>query len=233
MKILLVGGSKGLGKELLCQLTRHTDNHVVYVCRTHSELVEIRDSLEWMELDLNWGSPDIAHVVKKAATRLGGIDALIVSSGHGAYHPVLVSDATIQKMFQTNVFGPWAVYREALKYLLKSRGKAIFVTSIADRKPGCGGLSWYAGSKGAVNSWVISESRRAASKGVALCAVSPGFFDSEMTEDMKPEEKEKSTKAIPYGRFGGVGEIAMFVKGLLDQSNWAVAGSIYELSGGA
>lgn len=233
MKILLIGGSKGLGEELLCQLTAHTDHHVVYMCRTKSSFAEIRNKLEWMELNLSWSSPDIAHAVKKAATKLDGIDVLIVCSGRGEFHPILVSDETVKLAFQVNCFGPMAVYREAVKYLQKSRGKAIFVTSIASRKPGSGGLSVYAATKGAMNSWVISEGRRAAKGGIGVCAVAAGYFESPMTANLKPEIREAAVANIPFGRFGGVGEVAMFIKSLLDQSNWAVAGSVYELSGGA
>lgn len=232
-KILLIGGSKGLGEELLCVLTRHTEDHVIYACRSRSSFADIKNKLEWLELDLTWESQEVAAAVRRAAYILGGLDVLIVSSGLGAFHQVLVGDSVIKEIFQINVFGPLAVYRTAIKYLLKSKGKAIFVTSTASRKPGSGGLSLYAASKGAINSWVISEGRRAARGGVGLCAVSPGYFESPMVSGLMTPVRNAATKAIPYGRFGGTGEIALFIKSLLDQSNWSIAGSIFELSGGA
>ena len=129
--------------------------------------------------------------------------------------------------------GKWEKEITELRKLLRSKGKAVFVTSTAARRPGSGGLSYYAATKGALNSWVISEGRRQAKKGIGLCAVAPGFFESPMTDEMAPGLVEAVTKAIPFGRFGSCDEIATFIDSLLDQSNWTLAGSIYECAGGA
>lgn len=219
MKILLIGGSKGLGAEVAERLSHH-------------DLVTMsRSSIP--ALDLEWPEEKIRAAVKDAITRLGGLDALIVSSGLGAYHKPTISDEQVKRIYQVNVFGPMTVFRAAQRALLRSKGKAVFITSTASRRPGSGGLSVYGSSKAAVNSWVQSEGRRQAKHGIAMYAVSPGFFDSPMTVDMMPALREKVEKAIPFGRFGGADEISLFVGMLIEQSNWVLAGQVFECSGGA
>ena len=223
MKVLLIGHkAKGLGGAIYDQLSSQDEVQV-----------ETRSRGSDTPLDLNWEEDRIGEGVRSAIEGLGGLDTLIISSGMGAYYGPLVSGESVRKAFQVNVFGPMAVYRAALKALLRSKGKAVFITSTAARRPGSGGLSIYAATKGAINSWVVSEGRRAAKKGVALCAVAPGFFESPMTAELEPGVRDSVTRNIPFKRFGESDEIAKFTTDLLGQSNWCLAGQIFEVSGGA
>lgn len=145
----------------------------------------------------------------------------------------LASTDELKKLMQVNCFGPIACYKAALKALLKSQGKVMFVGSTVSRRPGAGSLAYYAASKGAINSWMLSEARRAARKKISLFVLQPGWFESPMTDEIKEEEKEKSRKAIPFKEFGSIEEIAKFGSDLVEQSNWVTSGSIFECSGGA
>lgn len=219
--VLLVGGSSGIGKAVKDRLNYGDDNYlVVSVSRRSDPSIDLRDD-------------DVRQRIRSLINGLGGLDYLIVSSGTGAYLGPLPTSQIVEELFRVNVLGPMEVYRGAFKALLKNKGKAIFVTSTAARRPGSGGLSVYGATKAALNSWVISEGRRAAKVGVALCAVAPGFVDTEMTENMVPAVKLATTKAIPMGRFGNTGEVASFIEGIMQQSNWCLAGQIFEISGGA
>jgi 3-oxoacyl-[acyl-carrier protein] reductase len=209
---------------------------VVYLSRTplKDQNVSVFENPPWVPLDLSWSGDKISEAVKEAINKLSGVDNIICSAAMGSYNGIMVGDATIEKLFKQNVFGPLAVYRAAVRPMIKQKfGRIIYITSISARKPGAGDLSLYAATKGAINSWVISESRRVAKAGIGLCAVAPGFFESPMTQNIDPVIKEKSTRAIPFKRFGEVGEIASFVESLTNQTPWVLSGSIYEASGGA
>lgn len=220
-RILLIGGSKGLGLELYERL--RVDNKVVRASRTSGE----------HRLNLAAPGAELQQATRACLESLGGLDVLIVSSGMGAYHTPLAAEAEIQGMFQVNVFGPILVFQSCLSSLVRSAGKAVMVSSTVARRPGASGLSLYAATKGALNSWVISEARRVARKGIALFAVSPGWFESPMTEGIAANTRRRNERSIPFGRFGSAAEIADFTLGLLRQSNWTLAGQIYEASGGA
>jgi NAD(P)-dependent dehydrogenase (short-subunit alcohol dehydrogenase family) len=223
MRVVLVGGNKGLG-EAIKQVLKLNEHKYEY---------RLVNRPTCSRFDLRGPEEQISLTIRDAITDMGGCDALIVSAGSGAYHKPTVSQDVVEELMLVNFIGPTTCFRAAQKALLKSKGKAIFVSSTVARRPGSGGLSYYAATKGAMNSWVQSEGRRQAKHGVALCAVSPGFFDSPMTDEINCKVRAVSEKAIPYGRFGTCDEIAEFIVGLLYQSNWCLAGSIYELSGGA
>ena len=221
MNILLIGGSKGIGQAIREKLV--SQDHIV-------------TTMNRPYMDLTLSTEEISNRIKqcmKIKNHYLPIDALIVSAGQGAFMNPIVSDETAETLFRTNTIGPIACYWGALKGLLKAQGKVIFITSTVARKPGSGGLSLYAATKGALHSFVISEGRRAAKHGIGICAVAPGYIDSPMTESLIPQVRNSVVKGIPYGRMGLPGEVADFVSNLIHQSNWCLAGSIYELSGGA
>lgn len=221
MRVLVIGGSKGLGLAMAQSLTNTG-------CK-----VECRSRSSVPALDLEWNGDGIREACAEAIKELGGLDTLVISSGMGAYMSPTVSDEEVKKMYQTNVFGPMTVFRACQKALLKTKGKAMVITSTCSRRPGSGGLSVYGSAKAALNSWVLNEGRRQAKHGIALCSVSPGWFDSKMTVELKPKIREAAEKAIPFGRFGTAFEVADFACNILEQSNWCLAGQIFECSGGA
>jgi 3-oxoacyl-[acyl-carrier protein] reductase len=221
MKILLIGGSKGLGQIIYEKLGYF-----------HSIITMSRHSTEYT-LDLNWSEEKIQKAVKKAIRDLGGCDVLIVSSGYTKQTGPLVPEAEAQKLLKINYLGPMVVYKTVLRSLLKSKGKAIFVSSTVVRKPSASWLAHYAASKGALEAWAIPESKRAAEHGIGVCVVRPGWFNEGMADGLRCDTKRKAAKAIPFKRFGERKEIAEFISSLLYQSNWVIAGSVYEMTGGA
>jgi NAD(P)-dependent dehydrogenase (short-subunit alcohol dehydrogenase family) len=221
-RVLLIGGSKGIGAAVLNSL--QACDHRIAVMNRGTGLYS---------LDFTMPENTIRFHIKQTLTHWDSLDALVVCAGMGAYHSPTVGDEEITRLFRVNVLGPQAVFRACQKKLLKARGKAIFVTSTVARKPGSGGLSYYAATKGAMNSWIISEGRRQIKHGVGLCAVAPGFVNTPMTEEMATPLKDATVKAIPAGRYGEPYEIATMISDMVWWSNWCVAGQIYEASGGA
>jgi len=217
---LIIGGSKGLG-EVIAQYCNDRAHDVTCLSRSTDP-----------NLDLNWNGPTIISRVRGVIRNMGGIDNLIVSSGHGIYLNPIGNSEDVEETLRVNHTGPIFVFRAALKGLLKSQGKACMITSTCARKPGSGGLSVYGSSKAGLNGYVLNESRRVSRKGIALFAVSPGWFEGPMVEDLNVKAREAAEKAIPFGRFGNMEEIARFTVSLLEQSNWCVGGQIFECSGG-
>jgi 3-oxoacyl-[acyl-carrier protein] reductase len=217
MNTLLIGGSKGLG----ATLKKSLPGRVLALERQH--------------LDLGGDESAIYDAVDHALEELGGrLDRLVVSAGKATLpKPTGRRMREIEGLFAVNVFGPMAVFRATQRALLRSKGRACIVTSTVARRPGSAALAYYAATKGAVNTWVMSEGRRQAEHGVALFAVSPGWFESPMTDALPPAMRRAAEKAIPAGRFGTAEEVAAFTRQLLDAPAWTLFGQVFECSGGA
>jgi len=187
---------------------------------------------QWQELDLGWEEVPVREAVKKAIDKLGGIDWLVVSSGLGAYlGPFEMDRKRMRELMQINFHGPVEVYLAARKYLAKSQGKVLFVSSTVATR-GARGMSGYAATKGALNSFLLSEVRSAVKLGITMNVLSPGWVDTEMTQEIKEEIKQVIVKSIPIRRMAAPEEVADFAIKILETPPF-LTGQILEMSGGA
>ena len=150
----------------------------------------------------------------------------------GAYLNPVAPEEKIEELLHTNFVGPVLVYQAALKSLIKSSGSVLFLSSTVSRRPGASGLSVYAATKGAIESYVVSEARRVARKGVRMNVLSPGWVESPMTDEIDPALKERIIKAIPLKRMGSPEEIAQVALDIIEGPEF-LTGSIVEIGGGA
>lgn len=119
----------------------------------------------------------IDSVVAEIEDTVGPIDVLINNAGYG--HEGVMEESPLDEMrrqFDVNVFGAVAMIKAVLPYLrLRHRGHIINITSMAGfiTLPG---ISYYCGSKFALEG--ISEVLRkeVASLGIKVTAVAPGSF---------------------------------------------------------
>jgi 3-oxoacyl-[acyl-carrier protein] reductase len=182
-------------------------------------------------LDLSWPEERIRSTIEENVGE-SPLDGLVLSGGMGAYlAPWQMTESRIHEIFATNLFGPIAVYRALLKPLMKARGRVLWIGSTAARKPGATGLSVYAASKGAVESFVYSESRRLAPAGIAMNVLATGWVETDMTKDLKPDLREKILKAIPCGRMASPEEIASFAASIIESPSW-LTGEVLHMAGG-
>ncbi len=218
MKIIIVGASKGIGSAI-AQRSAAAGHEVLSLSRSTDP-----------PLDLTWSQEQITETVRVQVSN--GLDALVISGGMGAYLNPVAPEEKIEELLRTNFVGPVLVYQAALKSLIKSSGSVLFLSSTVSRRPGASGLSVYAATKGAIESYVVSEARRVARKGVRMNVLSPGWVESPMTDEIDPALKERIIKAIPLKRMGSPEEIAQVALDIIEGPEF-LTGSIVEIGGGA
>src|SRR5437660_350713 len=128
MRVLIVGASSGVGRELGRQASE-AGMTVAFAARRRA-LVESA-AAEHGGIPLVCDVRDEAScvaVVASAVDALGGLDALVYST---AVDPLVrLVDADLARWhdtFATNVFGAAAVTNEALPHLRASKGRAVYI----------------------------------------------------------------------------------------------------------
>lgn len=151
-KILITGGSNGIGKETAKQL-KAKGAQILIIGRNESRLKGVASDLDvhYVVADVS-KEEDILNTYKTVNEKLGGLDVLINNAGFGEW--ALVEDLTLesfQKVFNTNVFGAALMAREAAKIFKQQKsGNIINIASTAASK-GFKYGSVYAGSKFALS----------------------------------------------------------------------------------
>ncbi|WP_046247249.1 SDR family oxidoreductase [Hymenobacter terrenus] len=147
-KVLLTGGSSGIGLETARQLVQA--GAAVVICgRDEAALAHAAQTTGAgaIRADVSQEA-DVIALVQRAAQQLGGLNVVINNAGFGLHAPLpALTLAGFQQVLATNVLGAFLVGREAAKHFIAQRaGNIINVASTAGQRGYATGTA-YAASK--------------------------------------------------------------------------------------
>ncbi len=237
--VLITGASKGIGAEIAKELAQMG----LKVWINYRSKPELADNLK-KEIENNGGQ---AAVICFDATNekdfIAGIEAILSSDGELSY---LVNNAGITNdklsmrmqvedfngVLEANLTSCFIGCREALKIMRKQGyGSVVNIASIIGEIGNIGQCN-YAASKGGMIAMTKSFAKEGGSKAIRFNCITPGFIQSDMTENLKEEIKASYAANIPLGRFGNGKEVAGAVAFLLsDHANY-ITGEVLKVNGG-
>lgn len=207
-KILVTGASSGIGKACAEALLDGGASVAVHAHR-NTAVVEAMaaahpDSAHPLSADLSTESGCVSACAE-AMEKMGGLDGLIHSAGIWTDGAIRNLDAqTLETMFRTNTFSSYYLARECARTM--NTGTMVFIGSTAGQR-GEPGHSHYAGSKGAVQSMVMSLAQELAPS-IRVNIVSPGWVRTPMSEAALTEREEAITSLVPLKRVAEAEDVA-------------------------
>ena len=176
----------------------------------------------------------------EATAALGPLVGLVNNAGSsGRFAPVVEQDAAdITRLFAVNVVGTMLCCKAAAQRMSTRKGgnggAVVNLSSIAARLGGLPGLSVYAATKGAVESFTKGFATEVGPEGIRVNAVAPGMIATDMTEGFlsQPGARERVAASTPLGRVGAPEDIAEAVAWLISPAAAFVTGSVVSVSGG-
>ncbi len=196
MRTVVVGASSGLGRCIGIGLARR-GARVALLARRLYRLEEAAEEAGGGAMALRCDVTDESScrgAIEEAARRLGGIDALVYSTGMGPLARLSETDATVwRQVLDTNVVGASLVTSAALPHLTKSGGVAAYLSSVsASQTAPWPGLGAYVVSKAALERLVDAWRAEHPSVGftrvvVGDCAGGEGPSMTEFPSDWDPE----------------------------------------------
>ena len=160
MKVVVVGASSGLGRCIGVDRGRRGDQ-VALLARRRDRLVDAAKEAGPDALAITCDVTDESScraAIEEAAAGMGGIDAVVYSTGIGPLGPIAELGADVwRRAFDTNVVGAAVVTSAALPYLAESGGVAAYLSSVsASLTPPWPGFGAYTVSKAALDKLVES-----------------------------------------------------------------------------
>lgn len=175
--VLITGCSSGFGK-LIAKTFQHHGWNVVATMRSPEKETELEqsDSLLVTRLDVI-DQQSIELAIAQANEKFGQVDALVNNAGYGGHGMFEQFDInSIERMFDTNVYGPMRTVKALMPAMREQGGGSIVnVTSMA----GIIGLpfaSTYSASKFAVQGWSEGLALESAPFNVKVHTVAPGAY---------------------------------------------------------
>ncbi len=245
-KILLVtGGSRGIGAATARAAGREgyrvVVNYVADEKAAHAVVADIQKAggkAEAIKADVGQ-EKDILHLFETIAKKIGRLTHLVNNAGIiGRASTLVAADpATIRKVIDLNVTGAILVAREAIKQMLPAQGgkggAIVNLSSMAASLGAPGEYTWYAASKGAIDSLTVGLAREVAKEGIRVNAVSPGLIETDIhAAGGQPDLLERLAHLTPVGRAGSAEEVAAAILWLLSDQASYVTGANVRVSGG-
>ena len=228
-RVWVTGASRGLGRAMALGFAA-AGAQVALTARSADGIKEVAVEIEAMggEPLVLVGSVSDSEAVSRSAAIIreewGGLDVLVNCAGISPTfkRAELLEDEEWRHVLDINVTGTFLCAREAGKLMLDSGGVGM------ER------MLAYSASKGAVDSITRTLALEWAERGVRVNTISPGYFETDMTEALRGHQKWRGhlLSKIPMGRFGVPEEIVSAALFLASDASGFMTGSNMVVDGG-
>lgn len=238
---LVTGASRGIGKEI----ARVLASRGAAVAVNYARSAEAAQSL-CAEIEAAGGrafpvcfdvsdAQAVEQGVEKVNEVLGPLHILVNNAGVSVDALLMrAQDEDWQRTMSINLTGAFQMARACSRQLLKAKakGRIINISSVVGEQ-GNVGQAMYSASKAGLLGLTKSLAREFAPRGVTVNAVTPGYIDTDMTQDSLNESaREALLKQIPLGRVGAAQDIAEAVAFLAAPASAYMTGHTMRVNGG-
>ena len=239
---IVTGASSGLGLAFAEALAECGAN-VVLAARRLDRLKEVADDLAKrfqikaipVKTDVSL-EPDVATMVQTALRELGSLEILINNAGIASMSPSV--DMTLEewkKVIDVNLTGVFLCARTCAREMIKNNyGKIVNIASIYGAVGDIFHAAPYYASKGAVINLTRAFAIEWAPYKINVNAIAPGFFPSEMTEQVFKDENalKHILSRTPLGRTGEPNDLKAALLYLASPASNYVTGQTIFVDGG-
>jgi 3-oxoacyl-[acyl-carrier protein] reductase len=236
--VLITGAGRGIGKSVFIKFIEAGatvigfDYNEQLVSEMNSYLRNINKKGCGLLMDIT-NQEDIDKSLNFVKQEYGSPEILVNNAGVTKDNLVIrMTDEEWIKVIDTNLTSIFRLSRACLRGMLKSRfGRIINVTSIVGHI-GNAGQANYAASKSGLVAFSKTLAHEVASRGITVNCISPGFIETNMTNKLSVEQREKLCSKIPMQRIGIPDEIANIVIFLASNEASYITGSVIHANGG-
>ncbi|WP_426196478.1 acetoacetyl-CoA reductase [Massilia sp. DWR3-1-1] len=231
---LVTGGTRGLGAAISAALraagcrvaaTYHHDAQAAEQAR-HSLGIAV---FPWDVADAGACEQGVATVQEA----LGPVTVLVNNAGITAdamFHKM--SAAQWEDVLRTNLGSMFNMTRPLIGGMReRGYGRIINISSVNGRK-GQVGQTNYAAAKAGILGFTRSLALENARHGITVNAIAPGYCDTAMLAELRPERLQTIVAGIPVGRLGVPEDVARMVAFLAAPEAGFITGATFDVNGG-
>lgn len=239
--VIVTGGSRGIGLSIARRLTG-AGYHAIAVARKKSNQVSSlaleaeRDrpgSFHFVPFDLA-EIKNIPTLVKRLRKEFGPIYGL-VNNAAASFEGVLalMPDAQIDQLVRLNTVSPIILTKYVVRSMLADGGGRVVNLASIIGFTGYSGLSVYGATKASMIGFTRSLAREVGRMGVNVNSVAPGFVDTEMTQGLSEEQRQKIERRSSLQRLAGPDDVADAVEFLLSDKARSITGTVLTVDAGS
>jgi len=231
---LVTGASRGIGAAIADQLA--SQGAVVFGTATSDQGAQsISDRLgKGRGLELDVRNADRISKVIQVITEQFSAPQILVNNAAVTRDQLLMrlKDDAWGEVIETNLTGAMRLSRACLRGMLKARfGRIIGIGSVVGYS-GNPGQTNYAASKAGLSGFSRALAHEVAARNITVNIVAPGFIETDMTDALDEQQRERLMQSIPAGRLGQPDDIAHAVAWLCSDASAYITGQTIHVNGG-
>jgi 3-oxoacyl-[acyl-carrier protein] reductase len=235
---LVTGASRGIGRACALALAE-SGARVALAARNVEQLESLAEEIrspsrEAFVAPMDLADPEsIKEAIAKTAKDFGPVAILVNNAG-------ITKDGLAVRMkkpdwdlvIATNLTGAFVAIQQVLPGMMRERwGRIINISSLVGEM-GNAGQANYAASKAGLIGLTKSIAQEMGSRNITVNSVAPGYVETEMTEGLSEELKEKMLANIPLKRMGRPDDVAAAVRFLASEEAGYITGHVLDVNGG-
>ena len=237
LNVLITGGSRGIGLAIARRLAA-SGYHVTAVARRESG--DLRQAVREVGGDrLHFKPFDLSDVdaipafVKALRDEFGRIYGLVNNAGLGTEGLLAtMHNSEIEALIRLNVLSPVVLTKYVVRQMMADgQGRIINISSII-ASTGYNGLSVYGATKAAATGFTRSLAREVGRLGITVNAVAPGFIDTELTQGLSDEGRQRIAGRSALRRLPEADDVASMVEYLLGEGGRNITGTVLTVDAG-
>jgi NAD(P)-dependent dehydrogenase (short-subunit alcohol dehydrogenase family) len=239
-KILVIGGSSGIGKSTAIELARRGASLIVigsnqeHVDETINLIKSRFPDCEHFGYKFNLADPNSLSLL---ISKLDKIDGLVYSAGIQKVSPLqFITNEDFHEVQYLNSYMPLFIVREVVKLKIISKGSSIvFISSISGTRVGSKGLISYSASKSALLGTAKCLALELSKLRIRVNSVLPGMIkDTRLnnTDSFSVEQIENDKKRYPLGDYGTCEDVSNAILFLLSDLSRYITGTEIVIDGG-
>lgn len=235
--IIVTGGSKGIGAEIVRQLAKQGHQVVLNYNHSETEAKQIKAELEQRKKQIEIFKADVSRreevkkLVEFTLEKYGTIDVLINNAGIAQTKLFTdITDKDWNKMIQNNLNSVFYCTQETLPTMLHNKkGCIINISSIWGVTGGACEVH-YSVAKAGIDGMTKALAKELGLSNIRVNSIAPGAIDTPINKGVTKEEWEELKKEIPLNEIGKVEDIAKCVKWLIEDNY--TTGQVISINGG-
>ena len=235
---VVTGAGRGIGRAIALKFAAEGAD-VVCVSRTPENSEKVANEIGALGRKAWAFAVDVTDsaAVNAAAVKIladcGKVDILVNNAGVTRDGLLMrMSDEDWDTVLNTNLKGAFFFTKAFSRAFARQRSGRIINISSVIGLIGNAGQCNYAASKAGLIGFTQSAAKELASRGITVNAIAPGFVETDMTSQLKPEMRDAILKQIPLGSFGSAEDIAGAALFLAGPAARYVTGQVLTVDGG-
>ena len=235
--IIVTGDSGGLGSAIVQNILNKEKYGVIGISRNLNKniIALMKNNQNYVHINFDLvNSSEIRDLYKNKIKTLGEVIGLVNNSAM-AYDDIITNANVnrIEKMFSINVYSPMILTKYVIRDMLlhNNKGSIVHISSVSAHT-GYKGLSMYAATKGALETFSKNIAREWGIKGIRSNCVAPGFMETAISSSLTEEQKYKIYQRTSLKKATSVESVASMVVFLLSEESKSITGTVVNVDNG-